>query len=89
MSANELNEKEMEALGISSQRYEEIVEVETSIIDLYTGKYFAGTHKNGLQWTADFNHRWHRPYIYSGKVLPFNDLRWLMSLGYTVIVVVR
>ena len=84
---NELNEEEMETLGISPQRYAEIVAGMSVIINMKTGNYFAGEDKGQLFWTSDFNHKWHPPHKYSGNVSPFNELKRLMADGYAVTVI--
>lgn len=81
---NELNEEEMEALGISPQRYAEIVAGTSMIMNLNTGEYFAGENNGTLFWTGNFNHKWHPPHKYSGNVPPFNELKRLMADGYAV-----
>lgn len=88
MFTNELKEKEMEALGISPQRYAEIEAGTSMILNLETGKYYAGERHGLLDWTDDFYHKWHPPYEYSGNVPPFNELRRLTDAGYKVTAVV-
>ena len=84
---NELNEEEMEALRISPQLYVDIVAGTGVIMNLISGEYYAGEDKGIVFWTTDFNHKWHRPYKYSGNVPPFNELKRLTADGYAVTVI--
>lgn len=88
MFTNELDAEEMEAMGIYPLLYIEIEAGISAILNLETGKYYAGERHGLIDWTDDFNHKWHPPYKYSGNVPPFNELKRLMDAGYKVTAVV-